>query len=151
MRALLAVILILGLGGCALSSGVERQDLNGRPGELNFVPGEERLDQPLIIALHGSSGNSVQFQVQSDIVSRANAAGYRLALVNGQPWENPLTYYGQQRSWNSGNCCWDRPEDDVAYLVQVIESLQQGTVGNGRKVILVGHSNGALPAHVSAS
>ena len=148
MRALALILGFILLSGCAVSPNIARQDLHGRPGELNFQVGEERLDQPLIIALHGSSGNSIQFQVQSDLVGRVHRAGYRLALVNGQPWDNPLTYYGQQRSWNSGNCCWDRPEDDVAYLTQVIERLQTGVLGNGRKVILVGHSNGAMMSYL---
>ena len=139
------LLLLFILTGCAINPGVQREQIEGRPADLNFTVGE-RTDAPLIIALHGSSGNSVQFQAQSDIIGEAAAAGYRLALLNGQKW-NARTYYGEMRSWNAGACCWDRPADDVAYLTRAIAALQVGATGEGRKVVVVGHSNGSMMAY----
>jgi poly(3-hydroxybutyrate) depolymerase len=101
---------------------------------------------PMMLMLHGGLGNARDFKGKIDMAAEANANGFVVAYLNG-------TEMGRRgkdrRTWNAGTCCGDASKDsvdDVAYIAQVIQSLGQSGYGNTKKVVLVGHSNGAMMA-----
>ncbi len=146
------LITLLCLTLYAHAQTLQRVNLHGRPADLNFAPGEENLESPLIVLLHGAYGNSIQFQFQSSVLRGTSEAGLRVALLNGQAWSRPTqpgnrTWYGQMRSWNADWCCWLVAGDDLTYIETTISTLQTGVSGNGNKVIAVGHSHGAMMAY----
>ncbi|MFN8506884.1 MAG: PHB depolymerase family esterase [Dehalococcoidia bacterium] len=93
---------------------------------------------PLVVALHGGLGAPDQFAATSRLEMLAESEGF-IAVFPA----------GIERTWNGGNCC--RPAsalrvDDTGFLAALIESLQATLPVDAKRVLVTGHSNGAIMA-----
>src|SRR5205085_2912776 len=89
--------------------------------------------------LHGG-GNSVDDTVKTTGFDRAAADGdYMVAYPAGTRGE-----------WNAGTCCGSAPSrkvDDVTFLTQVLDRLEQDYPVDRARVFVAGVSNGAMMAY----
>lgn len=93
---------------------------------------------PLVVALHGGLGTPDQFAATSRLETLAESEGFIAAFPAGI-----------ERTWNGGACC--RPAsalrvDDTGFLAALIESLQATLPVDAGRVLVTGHSNGAIMA-----
>lgn len=101
---------------------------------------------PMMLLLHGGLGNSGDFQSKLNMAAEAEANGFVAVYLNGTAIGAGRS---DRRTWNAGSCCGAPSQDgvdDVAFISQVILGLSQAGYGDARKVVLVGHSNGAMMA-----
>ncbi len=100
---------------------------------------------PLLLAFHGGSGWSTQFETQSGFDGVAEANGFLVAYPDGI--RIPLSPKSQV--WNAGACCGaaaqDRDNvDDVAFSAAVIDQVEAAHDVDKTRVYAAGHSNGAM-------
>ncbi len=93
---------------------------------------------PLVVALHGGLGTPEQFAAASRFESLADAEHFIVVFPAGV-----------ERTWNGGACC--RPAtvlsvDDTGFLAALIEQLQAALPIDSGRVLVTGHSNGAIMA-----
>jgi polyhydroxybutyrate depolymerase len=101
---------------------------------------------PLVVLLHGFALTSASQDAWFGFSDEAQARTFLLALPEGTS-----TLTGQQ-FWNAtdGCCAAGAEVDDVGYLSAVIADVKAKYAVDGRKVFLVGHSNGGFMAHAFA-
>ena len=101
---------------------------------------------PLVVLLHGYGLTASTQDAWFGFSDEAQARTFLLALPDGT-----RNATGQQ-FWNATDaCCAAGAEvDDVAYLSAVIADVKARYAVDGRKVFLVGHSNGGFMAHAFA-
>ncbi|HYL92240.1 MAG TPA: PHB depolymerase family esterase, partial [Alphaproteobacteria bacterium] len=107
---------------------------------VNFQPGTGAL----IIGLHGSAGSGALFRDTSQLSAKADAAGFAIA------YPYALFSPGAGRTeWNEffNNSFGASPPDDVAFIRQLITTLQTSVAPNPKKIFVVGLSNGGFMAH----
>jgi len=93
---------------------------------------------PLVVALHGGLGTPEQFAAASRFEALADAEHFIVVFPAGV-----------ERTWNGGACC--RPAsalrvDDTGFLAALIEQLQAALPVDSGRVLVTGHSNGAIMA-----
>lgn len=99
---------------------------------------------PVIIALHPSEQTAEQFWQQTTLPEFARKNGYLLVV--------PQAYNNQ---WNDGNIATlsgkrESNIDDVGFLIQLIDTLNQQHISDPKNVFLVGVSSGGfLATHFS--
>jgi polyhydroxybutyrate depolymerase len=96
---------------------------------------------PLVIALHGGTGSGAQFQRTSGLDEIADMHGFIAVYPDGT---------GQLRTWNAGYCCGAAQRqnvDDVAFIRQLIETIEISFSIDQRGVYAMGHSNGGMLAY----
>lgn len=91
---------------------------------------------PLVVALHGGLGTPEQFAGASRFEALAEREGFIVVFPAGV-----------ERTWNGGACC--RPAaalrvDDVGFLAALIEKLEATLPIDRSRVLMTGHSNGAI-------
>ena len=98
---------------------------------------------PLVVLLHGFAETASLLDTWFGMSDEAQARTFLLALPEGT-----RNATGQQ-FWNAtdGCCAAGVDVDDVAYLSSVIEDVKARHRVDGRRVYLVGHSNGGFMAH----
>lgn len=110
-----------------------------------YLPTQRADDAPLVLALHGGTGNGDQLAQTSGYDGLAEANGFVVAYPDGTP-----TALGPRRLvWNAGGCCAAAARDgsdDVAFLGALIDALAEDHDLDPTKVLGVGHSNGAMMA-----
>ena len=101
---------------------------------------------PLVVLLHGFGFSSAMQDGWFGFSDEAQARTFLLALPEGTS-----TMTGQQ-FWNAtdGCCAAGADVDDVGYLSAVIADVKAKYAVDGRKVFLVGHSNGGFMDHAFA-
>ena len=102
---------------------------------------------PLVIALHGGLGSGQQLANTSQLNVEADRLGFVVAYPDGLLLPTATGAYVQ--TWNGGGCCGPAMAtgvDDVGFVASVISSLEAATAINQSKVIVGGHSNGAILA-----
>ena len=102
---------------------------------------------PLVVALHGGGGYAGQLSATSNLKAAADRDGFVLVFPEGQllPRPNGVSI----RTFDSGNCCapaMGSGIDDVGFVAWVIADLEQQTAIDRRRVVIAGHSNGAMLA-----
>ncbi len=98
---------------------------------------------PLVVLLHGFAETAGFLDNWMDMSDEAQKRTFLLALPEGT-----RNATGQQ-FWNAtdGCCAAGTDVDDVAYLSAVIADVKAKHRVDGRRVYLVGHSNGGFMAH----
>jgi poly(3-hydroxybutyrate) depolymerase len=126
-------------GNCSIRvNGVSRSYV------LHIPPGFQANSSALVIALHGSQGSGAQMQSMSELSNKADQAGFAVA-------------YPDALKSNQGHTLWSvfynnfafngTPPDDVAFLRQLINTLQANIHSDPKKIYVAGFSVGGYMAH----
>lgn len=141
---LLAGLIVLGL-----SAPLEAQSVDvGRGDVAVTVPTGYDPDAPapLIVSLHGYTGNGEQHAEYFGMRRLADDYGFLFIAPNGtrepEGDENPF--------WNASDACCDLYRtgvDDVGYIVGLIDAVAERWAVDPERVYLAGHSNGGFMAY----
>ncbi len=108
-----------------------------------YRPTNPSADPPLVLALHGGTGNGDQFAQTSGYEGLAEANGFIVAFPDGTP-----TVLGPRNLvWNAGGCCAAAVRDgvdDVGFLNALVDELAASEGIDPARVLVTGHSNGAM-------
>jgi polyhydroxybutyrate depolymerase len=100
----------------------------------------------LVVALHGSGESGLEFEQHTQMDTTSEADGFAVAYPDG----SPTVRAGYLRQWNwyfNGNPSpTDVLPDDVAFIRQLITSLQGTLHANPKKIYVTGVSAGGLMA-----
>ncbi|MEM9384173.1 MAG: alpha/beta fold hydrolase [Pseudomonadota bacterium] len=99
---------------------------------------------PLILNLHGYSGDAVGQQAYFGLLPQTDAQGVMVAIPDGMEDLAGLRY------WNATDACCDFfgvAPDDSSYLRALIEVIAEAYPTDDRRVYVVGHSNGGFMSH----
>lgn len=118
----------------------------------------EELDTlPLVITLHGSPSNGSAIVERFGISEKADEMGFIAVYPDGIQMIIKYILENKEladRSWNVEYCCppsTDYDIDDVMFIRELIEKLQQKYKVDPNKIYMAGHSNGAMMAYRLAS
>ena len=99
-------------------------------------------NSPLIIMLHGYGNSASSFRSTTGFEKDATSQGYTVAWVSGS--KNPKVRTSLPE-WNSG--LGHNNNDDVGFLVSVVEYFQKNYNTSKENVFVIGFSNGAFMTH----
>jgi uncharacterized protein (TIGR03437 family) len=121
-------------------NGVERTYTLYLP--ANYQPGTSGL----VILMHGMTGHAVGMESWTQMIDKADQAGFALACP--QSTEN----YAGVTQWNYFYYpYWAGPEpDDTGFLRQLIDTLQGTIHPDPKRIYLTGHSAGAFMSYRGA-
>lgn len=98
--------------------------------------------RPLVVGLHGGSGNPNQFETQSLYSPKADANNFIVVYPKGT---------GLLPTWNASlGCCGyanNNNVDDVRFLKDLVARLSGAYTIAANKVFATGHSNGAIMSY----
>lgn len=105
-------------------------------------------EYPLLLALHGGSGNAKQFEDQSGFNSVADEKGFIVVYPDGLG-----LFEFKFHIWNSGYIPTnlDHGVNDVKFLHDLIIHLETSYSINTSRVYMTGHSNGAMMTYRMAA
>lgn len=111
----------------------------------------ERPDKPvpLVLHLHGGGGSPQNSIDTTGLVEASDANGFIVVFPQGTPIAITLPNGTTGYVWNAGSCCAVAARDDiddVAFLDQLIRGLEQSLPVDPDRVVMSGHSNGAMMA-----
>lgn len=111
-----------------------------------FVPSSVTpgVPAPLIVLLHGYSGNGSQIEAYFGLEPVAQERGILLVHPSGTP-----DAYGN-RFWDAAEACCrgeSPPVDDSAYLNEVVDAVSQRYAVDPDRIWFVGHSNGGFMSY----
>jgi polyhydroxybutyrate depolymerase len=101
---------------------------------------------PVVIVLHGSSGNAESARHASQMDSLSDARDFLVAYPNGT--KGRLALY--RSDWNAGECCGAAQKetmDDVGFMRAIIEQLGEKLPIDRRRVYVAGFSDGGRLAY----
>lgn len=99
---------------------------------------------PLLFAFHGGTGWGKQFQRNSGLDGLAEANGFLVVFPDGV---GAGADEGTNRTWNGGDCCGAAARnnvDDVGFVRQLLDTLEQQYAIDPVRVFSTGHSNGGI-------
>jgi polyhydroxybutyrate depolymerase len=99
---------------------------------------------PLLLAFHGGTGWGAQFEKNSGFDGLAEANGFIVVYPDGIGSGADET---TNRTWNGGNCCGAAARndvDDVAFVGQLLDTLEGEYTVDRARVFAAGHSNGGI-------
>ncbi|MFA5884245.1 MAG: hypothetical protein WDA60_10380 [Acidimicrobiia bacterium] len=102
---------------------------------------------PLVLHLHGGGGSPQNSIDTTGLVEAADANGFVVAFAQGTPIAVKLPDGTRGYVWNAGSCCAVAARDDVddvAFLSELIRSLERSLPIDRDRVVMSGHSNGAM-------
>ena len=101
---------------------------------------------PLVIALHGYSGNALDFAKHTKLSVKSNDEDFIVVYPNGLTI--PPNTNGPQ-AWNAGGFFeeWTGGADDVGFISQLIDLICQYYLIDTTRIYITGHSNGAMMAY----
>jgi polyhydroxybutyrate depolymerase len=106
---------------------------------LLYRPDDTKQPVPLVVMLHGGYGSASQAESTYGWDEEADSAKFVVAYPDGL-----------YRSWNAGTCCGPPAAlgiDDVAFISDVVRSLEAEGVVDPDRVYVTGMSNGAMLAY----
>lgn len=113
-----------------------------------YAPGDlDPAGAPLLVALHGGTGSGSQFESRSGFDDLAELYGFVVVYPDGigtGPTES------DNRTWNARLCCGAAARkgvDDVAFVDQLIDVMEQTYAIDPKSVFAAGHSNGGFMAY----
>jgi polyhydroxybutyrate depolymerase len=126
-------------GNCSITvNGVARSYV------LHLPPGYQANSSALVIALHGSQQSGAEMQTISELSNKADQVGFAVA-------------YPDALKSNEGHTLWSvfyndfaftgTPPEDVAFLRQLINTLQANIHPDPKKIYICGFSIGGYMAH----
>ncbi|HRE52467.1 MAG TPA: PHB depolymerase family esterase [Flavitalea sp.] len=155
MQTCIRFILIAGL--CAVMAACKKQQqpsdgerysgsiaVDGQTRTYNIVlpPNyKEHQNFSLVIGMHGGVGNAEQFERNTRLTDKANAAGFIVVYPNGS---------GRLQTWNGGLCCGSAAADnvdDVKFISMLIDELTAKYKIDPKRVYATGHSNGGIMSY----
>ena len=101
---------------------------------------------PLVIVLHGSSGDASAIEHESGMDSIAEAQRFLVAYPNGTGGAFNL----YPSDWNAGTCCGAANRDgvdDLGFISQLISEVGKHVPLDARRVYVAGFSSGAYMAY----
>lgn len=154
--ALLGLLAALALGGCgpardqpaapAVPTGRSTQTItvDGRTRTFHlYVPTAPSSPAPLVVMLHGGFGTGTQAEKSYHWDERADQDHFVVAYPDGVV-----------RAWNTGGGCCGQPAadnvDDVAFLTDMIATIQRQIPVDPHRIYATGISNGAIMAYTLA-
>jgi polyhydroxybutyrate depolymerase len=103
---------------------------------------EDSKSIPLVIALHGGGGNSINMMRKTGFNNLSDEKGFIIVYPDGAGrFKNRLL------TWNAGHCCGyslDNNIDDVGFIRALIEKLQNNFNIDSKRIYATGHSNGGM-------
>ncbi len=102
---------------------------------------------PLVLGLHGGTGWGAQFEESSGLDRLADERGFIAVYPDGV---GSTLAPDRTRTWNAGLCCGTavaQKIDDVAFLRELLDRLEQQLPIDPTRVHAIGHSNGAMLAY----
>ncbi len=101
---------------------------------------------PLVLVLHGGGGHAENAQKMSEMNAVADREGFIVVYPNGT---GRLTY--RLLTWNAAdNCCGyahDENVDDVKFIRELIEQVQQDYAIDPNRIYVTGMSNGGMMSY----
>jgi polyhydroxybutyrate depolymerase len=136
-----------GTGATTIDSSITEPDGRVRTYRLHVPAGLPGGPVPLLIALHGGTGWGTQFEANSGFDELADVGGFIVAYPDGIPI--PLL---RGEVWNGGHCCGAAAEsrdnvDDVRFISDLIDVVEQSYSIDPGRVFATGHSNGAIMSY----
>jgi polyhydroxybutyrate depolymerase len=120
---------------------------------LLHVPSHQRLNSssipvpfPLVIVLHGSSGDASAIEQASGMDSLADAAAFLVAYPNGTGGDFNI----YPSDWNAGTCCggaFRDNVDDIGFITALIKEVSANVPVDSRRVYVTGFSAGGRMAY----
>jgi polyhydroxybutyrate depolymerase len=104
---------------------------------------------PLVLHLHGGGGSPQNSIDTTRLVEASDTNGFIVVFPQGTPIAIALPDGSTGYVWNAGSCCAIAAReniDDVGFLDQLIRSLEQSLPVDADRVVMSGHSNGAMMA-----
>ena len=104
---------------------------------------------PLVLHLHGGGGSPQNSIDTTGLVEAADVHGFIVAFPQGTPIAVPLPGGVTGYVWNAGSCCAVAARegiDDVTFLDDLSDELEQTLPVDSDRVVMSGHSNGAMMA-----
>ena len=101
---------------------------------------------PLVIVLHGSSGNGASMEVTTRMDSLADATQFLVAYPNGTGGNFNL----YPSDWNSGTCCggaFRDQVDDIGFIKALIKQVSANSPVDARRIYIAGFSAGGYMAY----
>ena len=129
-------------GNCSIS-------VNGstRSYVLHIPSGYQPNSSALVIALHGSQGGGAQMQTISELSTKADQAGFAVAYPDAlKSIEGHTLWSVFYNDFAFGGT----PPDDVAFLRQLINTLQANIHPDPKQIYICGFSIGGYMAHRAA-
>ena len=118
--------------------GIDRTYLVHAPPDLAPTPAAA-----VIVALHGGGGSAAQHQGQIELDPVADREGFLVVYPDG-------VGVGALHTWNAGPYCCGLAArtdvDDVGFIAAVLDDLAARTGFDDERVVVAGHSNGAMMA-----
>jgi polyhydroxybutyrate depolymerase len=96
---------------------------------------------PLVVALHGYSGNGAGLESLTGFSVKANSNNFIVVYPDGT---------GSTRSWNAGNCCGQAMTnnvDDVGFISALIDTLSANYNIDSTRIYATGFSNGSMMSY----
>lgn len=132
---------------------VEQVDIDGfRRDYIIKLPENYYLNKdarPLVIGLHGTGGNAVQFEKAYGFEQKGNEEGFITIYANGVEKTDGIGLLNI-RTWNAGSCCdfaMYNNVNDVKFISTLIDNISNRFNVNRKKVYVTGMSNGGMMAY----
>ena len=150
MRKHLFKTIILGpLIGLGIAFSNMAQDINfGRGDVLVKIPStySSSNSYPLVILLHGYTSSGQRVDNYFKISNLVDDYGFLFVAPDG----TQETTGRQNRFWNASDACcnfFESEVDDSGYIHSIIEEMQKIYNVDGRRIYLIGHSNGGFMSY----
>jgi polyhydroxybutyrate depolymerase len=156
-RAFACVVVLIALAGCStnvpapaapepvelVAAHEKTVDVNGLARTyLVQAPVDVSKPLPLLIVMHGASGNAANIESLSGI----RADDFIVAFPNGTPRREAQN----DLAWNAGRCC-GRPSadgvDDVGFITALVADVEATYSVDPERIYLAGFSNGGMMAY----
>lgn len=109
---------------------------------VHIPPGYDgRTAAPLVLVLHGATQSSQGAERMSGMSAKADKEGFLVVYPSGTGRIKDIP------TWNSGACCgyaMENKVDDVEFLRELIDKLEQDYAIDSKRVFATGISNGGM-------
>ena len=126
-----------------------KHDGRDRNYRLHLPPAYDGTTElPLVIVLHGASGNADISARMTGFDSKADAEGFIVVHPNGTG-----RLPNQILTWNAGGCCGyaiRKNADDIGFLRALIERLSAELAVDAERIYITGMSNGGMMSLAAA-
>jgi polyhydroxybutyrate depolymerase len=111
---------------------------------------KEQKALPLVIVIHGATGNAISMALLSRMSPKADQEGFIVVYPNGTDGTNNDRFNGSFY-WNVGYCCGPAIRagvNDVGFIWALIEKLEKSYKIDPKRIYVTGFSNGGMMSHL---